>query len=55
MLREIVPQTTRRFAVGETYFLLEGAAGAQTINGDDLDMVTISFVSLLDVSQGAWS
>ncbi len=41
MLREIVPQTTGRYAVGETCFLLEGAAGAQTTNRDDLDMVAI--------------
>jgi hypothetical protein len=46
MLREIVPQTKERFAVGETCFLLEGAAGEQTADGDDVDMVMISFVSL---------
>ena len=46
MLWEIVPPTKGRFAVGETCFLLEGATGKQMANGDDFDMVTISFVSL---------
>jgi hypothetical protein len=53
MLREIVPQTTGTVAVGETCFLLEGAAGAQTTNRDDLDMVAISFVSLFAVCETA--
>jgi hypothetical protein len=41
MLQEIVPQAKGRIAVGETYFLMEGAAGEQTADEDDLDMVVI--------------
>ena len=46
MLWEIVPPTKGRFAVGETCFLLEGGCGRADANGDNFDILAISFVSL---------
>ena len=49
------PTNIREVCGGRICFLFEGAVGVQTTNGDNLDMVAISFVSLFDVCKGARS